>query len=468
MKTFITFSILLLAFAQAKFIHFDPPTKIVGGDEAALHGFPYQVAIFIQVPQGTGFCGGSLISDKHILTAAHCVSSASSALVMVGAHNIKAEESNRQEFNTTSFAVHEQWFPLFILNDIAIIKINDAIQVDGVTVKILALAPATEDAVLTGLQATVSGWGKDSDAAQGVSSVLRYVNSTIIENSICKIFYFGNIRDEHICMNGWEGKSSCQGDSGGPLVMTRDGELTQYGVVSFGIIFGCEKGWPSAAIFILDVDDEDLFCGGSLCSRYHVLTAAHCLYNARESLILLGAHNITVNEPNVQHFVSSRFFVHPRYSSSTIHNDIAVIMLPKPAVINEFVQIISLHQNQTLLFGQEGTVSGWGLQSTKARDISPVLRHVSLRIVFHFICSATYKDFTSGTQICQHEAKGKSTCSGDSGGPVVVYDRKKRRRIQVGVVSFGHRDGCEVGKPVVQTRVSAYYSWIESIIKNDY
>ncbi|XP_031331925.1 brachyurin-like [Photinus pyralis] len=245
MKTFITFSILLLAFAQAKFIHFDPPTKIVGGDEAALHGFPYQVAIFIQVPQGTGFCGGSLISDKHILTAAHCVSSASSALVMVGAHNIKAEESNRQEFNTTSFAVHEQWFPLFILNDIAIIKINDAIQVDGVTVKILALAPATEDAVLTGLQATVSGWGKDSDSAQGVSSVLRYVNSTIIENDICKIFYFGNIRDEHICMNGWEGKSSCQGDSGGPLVMTRDGELTQYGVVSFGIIFGCEKGWPS-------------------------------------------------------------------------------------------------------------------------------------------------------------------------------------------------------------------------------
>lgn len=100
---------------------------------------------------------------------------------------------------------------------------------------------------LAGKLGTVSGWGKDSDKATTVSPVLRYVQSEIITEKKCKRFYFGSTGKNHVCMSGKKGKSSCSGDSGGPLVIQReDGRVVQEGLVSFGIAFGCEIGYPSA------------------------------------------------------------------------------------------------------------------------------------------------------------------------------------------------------------------------------
>ncbi|KAJ8889046.1 hypothetical protein PR048_008540 [Dryococelus australis] len=48
-------------------------SRIVGGEEVTQHAFPYQVALFLPVQGGTSFCGGSVINQEWILTAAHCV-----------------------------------------------------------------------------------------------------------------------------------------------------------------------------------------------------------------------------------------------------------------------------------------------------------------------------------------------------------------------------------------------------------
>merc|ERR1712051_531388 len=61
--------------------------KIVGGHEAAHHEWPWQVALFVD---DAWFCGGSLISDEWVMTAAHCADGAGYFDVMAGAHNVRA------------------------------------------------------------------------------------------------------------------------------------------------------------------------------------------------------------------------------------------------------------------------------------------------------------------------------------------------------------------------------------------
>lgn len=103
-----------------------------------------------------------------------------------------------------------------------------------------------KDDSLVGEKATVSGWGKDSDKATAVSPVLREVSSDVISRLKCNLRYFGIITKNHLCTNGKGGKGACSGDSGGPLTVTKeDNQKTLVGVVSFGIAFGCEVGWPS-------------------------------------------------------------------------------------------------------------------------------------------------------------------------------------------------------------------------------
>ncbi|PSN56184.1 hypothetical protein C0J52_01417 [Blattella germanica] len=94
---------------------------------------------------------------------------------------------------------------------------------------------------------TVSGWGRDSDDSSSITPILRWVENPVIQNFVCNVLFFGSITDGHICTSGTGGKGTCNGDSGGPLtVLESDGQITQVGIVSFGISFGCEIGWPLA------------------------------------------------------------------------------------------------------------------------------------------------------------------------------------------------------------------------------
>ncbi|KAF2887151.1 hypothetical protein ILUMI_19022, partial [Ignelater luminosus] len=155
-------------------------------------------------------------------------------------------EPTQKRIISHKFIIHEGWSPLFLTADIALIELPEEIEFNEHIQPIALPCHSDLENTLVGEQATVSGWGKDSDKATAVSPVLRQVSSEIISRRWCTIPYFGMISKNHVCIRGKGGKGACSGDSGGPLVGKKaNGQKVQYGVVSFGIAFGCELGWPS-------------------------------------------------------------------------------------------------------------------------------------------------------------------------------------------------------------------------------
>lgn len=143
-----------------------------------------------------------------------------------------------------------------IRNDIAVIKLEAPIVFSDI-IKPIRL-PRNWQAGLTfeTQLGTVSGWGRFSDAVSAISPTLQYVEVPVISNFACSIRFPGVIQPSNVCTSGANGRSPCSGDSGGPLtIVDSDGELTQIGVVSFGLALGCERGWPGAFVrvtFYLD------------------------------------------------------------------------------------------------------------------------------------------------------------------------------------------------------------------------
>nr|ABZ04021.1 serine protease 13 [Costelytra zealandica] len=217
-------------------------SRIVGGTEAAPNSIPYQAALLLTAAAGTFFCGGSLISTRYVLTAAHCLDGVVQVEVRLGAHQVNVNEASQVRLFTSTFVQHSAWNAANLQNDIAVIELPQAVTLSA-SIQILPL-PTYSDVGnnFSGTSARISGWGLDSDSSTAISPVLRQVFADVISNFLCNIQFLGIIQNTHICTSGTGGRGACSGDSGGPLVVGN----RQIGIVSFGLALGCEIGWPSA------------------------------------------------------------------------------------------------------------------------------------------------------------------------------------------------------------------------------
>merc|ERR1712210_255064 len=220
--------------------------RIVGGHEAAENEWPWQVALFID---DAWFCGGSIISDEYVMTAAHCADGASYFDIMAGAHNVRASsEPHRVEITSYNGWTHPQWNTADLSNDLALIELPSPIDFNDYIKP--SCIPSKGDTADVSELVTCTGWGKPSDSAGGISPVLRMVEDRpIISNAECNGVY-GIVGSGVVCIDTTGGKGTCNGDSGGPLNMkaevTKAGQQwKQVGVVSFGASAGCEVGYPA-------------------------------------------------------------------------------------------------------------------------------------------------------------------------------------------------------------------------------
>jgi chymotrypsin len=215
----------------------------------------------------------------------------------------------------------------------------------------------------------------------------------------------------------------------------------------------------------LEMSEEDgrtTICGGSLITPSTVLTAAHCVQTAKTVDVILGAHNRQIEEPCQQRQTvpDSNIRSHPGFSLTTPDDDIALLILEKPAKIDKCVQTIDLPTGFKFdkFVGEPGTISGWGQMTDDPYSVSDTLMSVQQPIISNEACGKRYRATFSSRRICADGSGGKGSCYGDSGGPLAV--RRNNRYMVVGIAAFVLTRGCEKGYPSGYTRVTSFLDWI--------
>ncbi|XP_063704907.1 trypsin alpha-3-like [Culicoides brevitarsis] len=238
--TFASASLLLQLPKETNFI---PDLRIVGGRPANQSDTKHQVSLRLksrEVLNGFGYghiCGGSLIAPDLVLTAAHCMYKdksntlrrASEFHVVMGTMNVTVKTSDTLVYTVKKFVVHKRYSSKTVQNDIALIKLSEAVSVNHTKVQPIQMIKRE---ITAGTKCQITGWGAMKNEGSGVF-YLQTADIQIQDITKCNSSssYNGLLKPGMLCAGYFQGGTdSCQGDSGGPLVC--NGELT--GVISWG------------------------------------------------------------------------------------------------------------------------------------------------------------------------------------------------------------------------------------------
>ncbi|KAG8232281.1 hypothetical protein J437_LFUL011221 [Ladona fulva] len=238
---------------------------IVGGEQTKPGEFPHMAAIGYRQSDSNGYdwdCGGSLISDRFVLTAAHCTSGSKGAPVVVrlgllklgrdepngdlfrppGSSNIKNAASSG-DYMIETITRHPEYHPPAKYNDIALLKLRN--QVKPFTSYLRPACLYTKP-TFNVKRTIATGWGR-IDYAEDPSDILLKVGLQIIDSGTCNKFFVSDQNTQKLkqgiipsmmCAGELSGgKDTCQGDSGGPIqIQSASNRCIHYviGITSFG------------------------------------------------------------------------------------------------------------------------------------------------------------------------------------------------------------------------------------------
>jgi trypsin len=250
--------------------------KVVGGVDVDIKDYPWQVAL-TSSPNGSGFCGGSIIGDSWVLTAAHCVNDESPSGLYIRGGSSSPFASGGDSYSVAQIIVH----PNYSGNsyDFALIEINGEFEY-GENMQMIDLIDEAEVALGVqdgGVMSTITGWGTTSSGGS-LADVLQMVEAPIVDNDVAcgsasdangnsGQYNCSQLDESMICAGDLVdgGEDACQGDSGGPLVV-RSSDNSRWlliGATSWGT--GCaDVAYPgvwSKVSHVLDWINENAVVG---------------------------------------------------------------------------------------------------------------------------------------------------------------------------------------------------------------
>ncbi|XP_048824011.1 chymotrypsin-C-like [Lagopus muta] len=248
-------------------------SRVVGGEEATPHSWPWQVSLQYKYSGGWSHtCGGTLISSSWVLTAAHCYSKSLMYRVALGKHNLTKVEDGEVMAEVEDFIVHEEydsisitWFSMgfgwrsstsfgwwlskgfgwlcymgfcHCSNDIALIKLSEPVE-ESDTIQAASLPPSGLE-LENGYPCVVTGWGTLWTNGP-LAEVLMQAVLPVVDYATCsqRTWWGSLVTTSMLCAGGDGQVGACNGDSGGPLNCQRNDVWEVHGIVSFGSSWGC-------------------------------------------------------------------------------------------------------------------------------------------------------------------------------------------------------------------------------------
>ena len=234
--------------------------RILNGKHSVYGAWPWLAAIYTKGPKPNDrfelSCGGTLVSKRWIITAAHCV-----FLFQIDKQRIKVKLGDHFRFMVDPYeetfelddneaivfgGIDKGYDPHRYDNDIAMIKLNRDVKFNSHVRPICLLKPLHHDVGLTnpGSRATVVGWGYYTVGGNSKAFSPLETTVSIHHNSRCNEAVVGRIlTDNMICARGND-TDACPGDSGGPLMcQADDNRFSLCGIVSFGRRNTCSVGY---------------------------------------------------------------------------------------------------------------------------------------------------------------------------------------------------------------------------------
>lgn len=239
--------------------------RIVGGEDAVEHSWPFLVSVRVKRNKSEHHCGGTLITDQHVLTAAHCVllylkmlnhfklnvSQLGSLIeVQVGLNEHERDPkylTKDHVYDVEYVDIHEKfgYTTDSFYNDIAIIKLKRKVNLNRPEVNVACL-PNLNDSnanqVRNGDNVVAIGWGSYAEEYNYTAYVRDYIQQAVFtvkdtNDVTCNSGKIGNDWDKNhtLCADGNNKRmSTCYGDSGGPVLAYRNDRWILFGIISFG------------------------------------------------------------------------------------------------------------------------------------------------------------------------------------------------------------------------------------------